>query len=167
MADDKKKILDIDGYDIITGALLDLLNEYPALQKGQEITFATLEDDSGTAMFPDAAAAVERETSDILGDVMQECAYKMMIVYRASGLPEGRKIAVKEWLDNLGRWLEQQTVTVNGSRHKLSSYPPLTDGRTFKTVTRDSPAWLDSVNENKSENWCISITARYTNEFYR
>ena len=37
---------DVDGYDIITNALKDLLNSFPGLLDGETIKFSTLEEDS-------------------------------------------------------------------------------------------------------------------------
>ena len=95
----------------------------------------------------------------------QTCEYPFIVIYRASGLTESRKEKVKEWLDNLGRWLERQTVVINGTEYKLNDYPNLTRGRTFKNIQRVTPSYLDSINENKAENWAINIVATYKNEF--
>lgn len=162
-----EKKYDIDGYDILTVAIKDLINQYPALSDEDEITFSELDENSGKAMFPLSGAAIEEEHTFITGEVKQICAYPFMIIYRAAGPSENRKTAIKEWLDNLGRWLEKQTITINGEARRLETYPTLTKGRKFTTISRNSPAYLDSVEANNSENWAISIIARYKNEFER
>ena len=88
-------------------------------------------------------------------------------MYRAANLTANRKLSVKEWLDRLGRWLERQTVTINETEHRLEEYPPLTGSRKFLSIERDTPAFLESVAENKTEDWQISISARYMCEFMR
>ena len=125
-----------------------------------------LGDDSGIAMFPATGSAIMSEYEDITGSVEQECIYRFFVIYRAAGLSEQNKSELKEWLDNLGRWLEGQSISKNGTAYKLS-YPELTDSRKIKTIRRESQAYLDSENENKSENWAISLSARYTNKFER
>ena len=155
MADKKKEVrYDIDGYEAVTPALRELLNRYPDLTEGKEISFSTLGEDKGIAMFPGAGAAIEKEKSDITGTVKQVCSYPFFVVYRAAGLSENRKAAVKEWLDSLGRGLEG-----------LNDYPALTGNRKMLSVTRQTPAYLDNINENKSEDWVISLSLRYQNEF--
>lgn len=156
---------DVDGYETITAALLDLLNQYPGLDDGYEIALAALDESSGISMFPISGAVVESEKRFITGKTTQICLYPFYVIYRASGLSEGRKAAVKEWLDSLGRWLEGRAVTVKGSEHQLQEYPALTGDRKFLSIVRQSPAYLDTVNENKSENWAVYITARYQNNF--
>ena len=157
---------DVDGYDAVTAALRELLNQFPGLlQTGDEISFSTLGEDSGKTMYPISGAVIEQEQRFILGDVRQICQYPFHVIYRAAGLSENRKAAVKEWLDNLGRWLEGQTVKINGEEHHMESYPPLSDNRRFISIARQTPAYLSAINDNNSEDWAIYIMARYSNEF--
>lgn len=149
MAEQKQVKYDVDGYDAVTSALRELLNQYPELKDGSEISFSVLGKESGKAMFPISGAVIESETRNILGNVRQVCLYPFYVIYRASGLSENNKAKVKEWLDSLGKWLESVP------------YPPLTDGRKFLSISRQSPAYLESVNDNQSENWAIHISARY------
>lgn len=164
MADEVKK-MDINSYDVITAALRDLVNEYPALGEDDTIDFSVLGEDSGKAMFPVSGGVIETEKESITGHVTQVCLYPFYVIYRGAGISENRKAAVKEWLDNLGKWLEKQPITVNGEEYTLEEYPALTGGRKFLSIDRQSPSYLDSTNENKSENWAIYISARYQNEF--
>ncbi len=165
MAEEKTVKFDVDGYDVITTAIRELVNQYPALSKGDEIAFAILDEDSGKAIFPTSGAVIEAEKTDIIGNVTQTCLYPFYVIYRAGGLSEERKAAVKEWLDNLGKWLEKQKINVNGAEYRLSEYPLLSDNRKFLGISRQTPAHLDSINENQSENWVIQISARYQNKF--
>ena len=167
MAEQKHVKYDVDGYDAVTSALRELLNQYPALSKGDEIAFASLDEDSGKAMFPISGAAVETERTSVTGKVTEVCLYPFYVIYRAAGLSENRKAKVKEWLDTLGKWLEQKKVLIDGKEYQLEEYPPLTDGRKFLSISRQTPAYLNTVNENQSENWAIYISARYQYEYQK
>lgn len=162
-------IIGIDGgaYDHLTNAVVDLVNEYPGLEQGDEIRFSVLDLTSGKALFPSSAPVITMERISITDHVFQECQYAFSIVYRAAGMSEPRKILVKEWLENLGRWLEGQTVIVGGTEYKLTEFPKLTDGREFRRFSRTSPAYLFTIQANQSEDWQINITAYYFNEFDR
>ena len=162
---DKEVRYDIDGQEVVSTALMDLINEYPGLTQGEYIQYATLGDSKGKAVFPTSGSAIKNEIKDVTGHVKQTCDYPFIVIYRASGLSESKKEKVKEWLDNLGRWLEKQPIIVNGKEYKLDEYPALTRGRKFKRIQRVSPSYLDSINEDKAENWAINITATYTNEY--
>lgn len=164
MADNEVKY-DEASKEIITTALMELLNQYPALDAGEEIAFATLADESGMAMFPVSGAVIKKEHKDIIGCVEQECLYPMYIVYRAGGLSEESRLRIKEWLDNLGKWLERQPVTINGTEYRLKEYPSLSGDRYFKNIYRSSPGCLQTVTDDRVENWAIMITAQYYNEF--
>ncbi len=156
---------DVDGHEAITAALRELVNQYPGLASGDEITFSVLSEDSGKAIFPVSGAIIETEKRYILGDVRQVCLYPFYVVYRAAGLSENRKASVKEWLDNLGRWLEGQKVNINDAEHQLSGYPALSDNRRFLSISRQTPAYLSATNDNNSEDWVVYISARYQNDF--
>lgn len=156
--------MDIDAMDVITDAIMGLVNDYPALN-GESILFATLNEDRGKAFFPINGAVTRSDVKDITGHRTQICTYPFLIVYRSGNLNETRRRAVKEWLDNLGRWMEKQTITVGGVEHTLGSYPALTGTRRFSKIERDAPAYLDNVGSNNCEDWAISITAEYINEF--
>lgn len=165
MADTNEQVrYDFDGYEVITTALMALINQYPKLPAGDEIAFSTLEAESGKAMFPITGAIIETEDKDILGGTTQICLYPFFVIYRASGLSESRKAAIKEWLDDLGRWLEKQTITANDASYTLEEYPELSGSRRFLTINRQTPAYLDNTNE-QVEDWAIYISARYSNEF--
>lgn len=168
MTEEQKQVrYDIDGYDIVTTALRELINQYPGLSDVDEITFSTLNENDGKAMFPVSGAIIETEKESITGHVNQVCLYPFYVIYRQALLTENRKADIKEWLDTLGKWLEMQPVTINGENCTLSEYPPLTGNREFLSIDRQTPAYLDSTNDNKSENWAIYISARYRNEFDR
>ena len=158
-------VYDIDGDAILTNAILDLVNRYPNLSDKDEIAFCALSPNSGKAIFPTGGAVVERDIRDIIGNHQQECLYPFTAVYRASGVRAHKKIEVKNWLDEFGCWLEQQPIEIDGTSYKLEEYPVLTGNRKIRQISRQSPAYLESINDNGSENWVISMTVRYTNYF--
>lgn len=165
MSDNKQVKYDVDGYDAVTSALRELLNQYPGLSPKEEISFATLGENSGKSMFPVSGAVIESQKKTITGKVTEVCLYPFYIIYRSGGLNENRRAKVKEWLDTLGKWLERKSVTIDGNEYLLKELPPLTDGRKFISIERQTPAHIDTVNENKSENWAIHILARYQYDY--
>ncbi len=164
---EEEKKYDLDGQEVITDAIMKLINRYPGLSSEDTIKFSILGEDNGKAIFPVSGAMVETEKNTITGKVIQECLYPFYVIYRAAGLSEQRKASVKEWLDNLGKWLERQKIVVNNTEHRLDDYPSLTGERKFLSIKRNTPSYLDSTNENMSENWAIYISARYQNIFYK
>lgn len=164
MAEKKEIKYDLDGYDIITNALMTLLNQYPDLDN-DKIRFSTFATESGIAMFPSMGAVVETEKRSVTGKVYQSCNYPFNIVYKVAGVSESNKIQVKDFLDKLGKWLEKQPVTIGAEQHILETYPALTENREIKSISRTTPAYLESVEENKTENWVISLILRYSNEY--
>lgn len=156
---------DVDGYDVLTEAIMTLVNDYPGLPNGVEISFATLSETAGIALFPLNGAVIERQAKDIWGLVTQICVYPFIVYYRTGHPTPARRAAIKELLDNLGRWLEGQSVTINGTEYKLTAYPDLTGTRRIRSIARTAPAYLSGTDESGTEDWAVSISARYTNEF--
>ena len=156
---------DVDGYELVTDALRALIDQYPALDRGETFSFSMLDENGGKAIFPTTGAVIQREIESITGHVTQTCLYPFTVVYRLSGLSQKRKVSAKEWLDTFARWLEKQTVKVNGESVVLREYPELTGSREIRNMTRQTPAYLSSVNDNKSEDWVISMVVEYRNEF--
>ena len=167
MEEQKTVKYDIDGYEAVTSALRELLNQYPALSENDDIAFSTLGENSGKSMFPISGSVIESEKRSVTGKVTEVCVYPFYVIYRAAGLSENRKASVKEWLDNLGKWLEQKKVLINGEEYQLAELPPLTDGREFLSISRQTPAYLDAITENQSEDWAIYISARYQYEYHK
>ena len=94
------------------------------------------------------------------------CLYPFNIVYRAAPKSEAQRLKIKEFLDTLGRWLEQQPVTVGGDTYQLTEYPALSSGnRVIKSISRTNPGHLNASYQDGIEDWLISATLRYENEF--
>lgn len=165
MADDKIIGYDIDGTEIISDVLNELLNSFPG--KIEDIYFSVLEADGGTMFFPTSGAVIYKERESITGHVVQTCQYPFIVIKRAAPNTETQKIAIKEWLDSLGRWLEKQPVTIGGIAYALKEYPVLGEGRKITKIARTTPAYCSSATENGVEDWAISIFLQYTTEFER
>ena len=159
-------VYDVEGYEALTPAIMDLINQYPGLD-GKTFAFSKLSDKGGLAMFPNSGAVVNLQRISITGKVYQECVYPFFLYYRAAGLSENRKATLKEWLDNLGRWLERQPVKIGNETYTLENYPELTQDRKIIYFQRQSPAYLGGVSEDKTEDWVIAINLRYSNSFIR
>lgn len=167
MPKEKQVRFDVDGSEIVSKVLLELLNKCPALC-GKKIAFSTLGEDEGLSFFPSVGAAITSETETITGDVHQVCAYPFDVVLRCAPKTEAARIRCKELLDAIGRWLERQSITVNGEMHTMDAYPALTEGnRKIRAISRTSPSHLNAVYQNGVEDWLFSGSLRYENNFCR
>ena len=156
--DSKKTVkYDVDGYDIVTNALKDLLNQYPGLETGEVFKFSTLKEDDGIAFYPVSGAVIAQEKKSVTGKVNQLCNYPFYIVYRTSRDSPNMK----------AEWLERQTVVIDGEKHRLTSYPALTEERKIEEITRITPSYLDKIYENNVQDWVISMSLKYRNVFIR
>ena len=156
---------DLDGSEAVSSVLLTLLNTFPGLGT-RKVLFSTLAETSGIGFFPTSGAAILSDTEDITGHVKQVCLYPFTVVYRSAPRSEEQKLKVKEFLDTLGKWLERQPVNINGTEYQISAYPTLSSGnRVIKSIGRSNPAHLSAAYQDNVEDWAISATLRYENEF--
>lgn len=152
---------DVQGAESITQAILALLNSCPLID---DVTFASLSD-TGIAVYPTGTPVVIREVRSIIGHVTQRCAYDFGLVSREYGENETRKISAKDLIDNVGKWLEQQTVTVNGTDYTLTEYPALSGQRQIKRIERTSSAAIEAATEDGGTVWSIAVRVSYSNEY--
>lgn len=163
-----KATIDIDGSEAVSKVLLELLNTFPGLSEKQRILFSTLSEGSGIGFFPTTGAALQSDKEDVTGHVTQVCLYPFSVVYRAAPKSEAQRMRIKEYLDTLGKWLEQQPVLLNGKEYRLEAYPALASGnRIIKTITRTSPAYINAAYQDGIEDWIIAARLSYENEFDR
>ena len=156
--------IDVQGSEIISTALLELINEFPALN-GKTVKFSTLEDKLGLGFFPTSGAAILSRKESVTGHVRLECAYPFNVIYRAAVKSETQKLSVKEFLDALGKWLERQQIIVSGNTEQLHEYPELDEGRIITSIARSAPAHCNAAYQDGVEDWLISILVRYKYEY--
>lgn len=156
--------IDVQGSEIVSTALLQLLNQFPALD-GKQIQFSTLGDTSGIGFFPTSGSAILTRRESITGHVSMQCAYPFNIIYRAAARSETQKLAIKEWLDTLGKWVERQPIIVNGETVQLMEYPELDEGRIITSIYRNSPGHLSAAYQDGVEDWLVSIVLRYKYDY--
>lgn len=156
---EKEKRFDVDGAEALTEIIRQLINRFPGLEEGETITFSTLEGTGGLAMYPTGGAAIEEEKRSVTGKVRQVCLYPFEVGCQAAGMTEKRRAAVKEKLDDLGRWLE---------RLPRSEYPAGSGSRKLLSFARTSPCCLyTDQNDHRQEFWIVGLTAKYENVYQK
>lgn len=154
---------DVSGFEILTNAVLNLLNQFPALN-GREIRFEELGDESGIAFSADNGALIMSERRSITDRVYQTCQYPFYIVYRTPSTQEYQKLSVQAFFDSIGKWICREPVVIDDELIQLDTFPPLSEGRKIKRITRSNSYGLDP-NENGVQDWLMPVMVEYTNEF--
>ena len=155
--------VDATGFEMLTNAVRDLLQNYPGLGR-REIRFEQLDENEGLIFSADGGALVMAERRSITDHITQTCQYPFMVVYRTAATTESEKLDVQNFLETLGKWLCMEKAVINGEEHRLSAYPALTDGRKITRVTR-SNSYGTVPNENKTQDWVLPVVVQYTYEF--
>lgn len=155
---------DATGYEVITEAMKDLLNQFPGLYEGEEVKYEELGEDSGIAFSNDAGALVYTEREDVIGGIHQTCQYPFFIVYRAaSSAKERQKMSIQEFLDAFGKWLCREPTVIEDETYKLDGYPKLAGTRQIKKITRDN-SYGTEPQENGVQDWLLPVVVQYTND---
>lgn len=154
---------DVDGFEILTNAVLELLSQFPGLN-GREILFEELGKESGIAFSANNGALVMSERRSITDHVRQNCQYPFFIVYRTASTQEHQKLQVQAFFDAIGKWLCREPAVVNGETVRLKSYPALSDDRKITRITRSNSYGLEPSSDGV-QDWLMPVTVEYTNEF--
>lgn len=156
---------DFTGYDVLTVAMKNLLNQYPGLD-GDIISFEELTEDGGIAFSADNGALIYSEKESITAHVRQLCRYPFYIIYHLGANNERAKMNAQTFLDGIGKWVCKEQITIDGTPYKLTDYPKLSEGRIIKKVTRDNSYGLEP-NKDSVQDWVLPVTVEYENEFDR
>lgn len=163
-----RKVPDVDGAEAVTPVLQKLLADFPGFAADQKVEFSDLSETAGVTFYATDGAVLLSDVEDITGHVTQRCVYPFTVRYRAAAKTGTQRTKIKELLDALGRWLERQPVTLNGTEHQLDGYPELSSGnREITAISRTSPAFLFAASQDGMEDWAISARLTYDNEFDR
>ena len=168
MADNEKQYpADVEGFKYVTTALMETLNSYPGLYPDEQFKFSTVDLEDGLNVAAISGAVITEEIESITGHVTQMCAYPFMIILRAPGLSSERKVETKEWMDTLAEWLTRKAVNIDGEIYHMKKWPVLSGDREIRRITRNTPAYLAEITEDKTESWAMDLTIHYRQEFDR
>lgn len=145
-------------FPILREALLELLNQFPGLD-GEVVTYQDLGESSGVCIAPENGPVVLTEKRDIIGNVYRNCQFSFLIIYRTDTSDEYQKLRISQFLDELGAWACRDPV----GDYPMAVYPELSGGRTITGASR-SNVFAYVENENKSQDWGVSITVNYTHD---
>lgn len=161
---DKTKPIGIDssGYELLTEAVRDLLNQCPGIE--EEIKFEELEKESGIAFSADNGSLIMTERISITDHVKRTCQYPFYIIFRSKGDLEKQKIKAQNILDIIGKWICKETVLVDGVEYQLKQYPPLTEERTITKISRMNSYGIEPT-EDKVQDWLLPCVVEYKHEF--
>lgn len=154
---------DVSGHEVVTNAVLELLNSFPGLD-GRKILFEEIGEADGIAFSSDSGPMIMTERRSITDHVYQTCQYPFFVIYRSTSTREFQKLHVQTFLDTLGKWLCKEPVEINGATHRLKDYPTLSDDRKITRILRNNAYGL-VPNENKSQDWLLPVIIQYTHEF--
>lgn len=147
---------DVQSFQPITDAFLQYLNSYTELATGEIVHFGDGQQTEGMALYPMSGGVVVARLEDILGNLTNQCQYPATLIYKSVTGSEKVRKNIKEFLDAYGMWAEE-----NWNDYDFD----LADGLKVTNIARQTPAFLDSVEENGTQNWAIHLTLFYDHKY--
>lgn len=151
MANDKNVRIDSHEGVLLTQPLLDFINKYPRFQFGESVAFGDATHSDGLALYPVSGALVISEVEDITGGHESNRQYPFYLVYKVGQGSIAHSISIKEFLDDIGAWCENQDYSeLNTTEIEVTG------------IERQTVAAMESTENDGTENWTIAITLFYT-----
>lgn len=154
---------DSSGFEAITEAIRNLLNQFPGLLEGEIVKFEELGEDKGIAFSNNSGALVYAEKRTITGVIHQECRYPFFLVYRMQSTKERQKLIAQQFLDVFGKWICREPNIYERNSVPID-YPNLTNGRTITRIIRDN-LYAQDPQKNGAQDWILPVTVEYTNKY--
>ncbi len=136
-------------FESVAQAVLATANSFPGLAEGERFAFASLDEQSGLAIFPREGETVEEERRSVTGRVWRKCLWPFTMACRAGGPAERQRQNIEAWMDGLGRSLEDR------------DYPALTEGRRLLAIRRAGAPRQGDRPADRTETWVMDMTAEY------
>jgi hypothetical protein len=156
---------DATGYEVLTRAVSELLNQYPGLDQ-RIITFEELDATSGICFSADNGALIVSETKYVTDRVKQTCQYPFFVVYRTAATRAPQKIKVQTFLDTLGKWLCGEVAVIGDDEYRLTTLPDLAGDRKITNITRNNSYGVEPTDKGV-QDWLLPVTIEYTYEYDR
>lgn len=87
-----------------------------------------------------------------------------LLGYRGKQNNAKRKIKMVDLLNNMGKWLGKEEVTVEGERYMLEEYPGLSEGRLISKIEQQTVPYIHEADEHGNVTYVCTINVQYSKE---
>ena len=146
---EEKETLSVVEQDIISKAIIELVNDYEKLPEGVYASWQYISDKDRLAVCSMQGAVKTEEYLCMPGEESFDGQFPFFILYRV--MPDGTsgRIEGQDFLDTLAGWLEKTTL------------PKLTEGRTITEIKRTSTSFLAERFANGMEDYQCNFNLLY------
>jgi|GEM_PF-1697553 len=147
--EDNLTALSIAEQNLISKAILLLINQYPELPSGVKASWQYVDDKNPLAVFSQQGAVKLVEYLCMPGEDVFDGQFPFFILYRCKPTSVAQRMSKQNILDGLGEWIEHQ------------EYPALTGGRTITAIERTTTSSLVGRLEDGSEEYQCNFNLTY------
>lgn len=87
--------------------------------------------------------------------------YSFFLRTRVKPTSDDRKISEEARLNTIAMWLEGKPVTYDGKTYQIADYPALTEGRMIRQISRASPAFMASMQDDGTVDYQVNLQLQY------
>lgn len=149
MESQKENPLDIAEQDILSKALLLMINQFPDMPENVAASYQYIDDDNSLGVFSMKGAVKLTEYLCMPDEEKFDGQFPFFILFRCKPSNTMQRINKQDFLDKLGEWLEKQ------------EYPPLSGGRTITEIARTTTTSLAGRFENGMEEYQCNFNLIY------
>lgn len=149
MADREFEALSIEEQELISKAVLELINHFQDIPKGIKAGYQLISEKEPLAVFSMQGAVKLEEYLCLPGEESFDGQFPFFVRYRCKSTSTTQRMEKQNFLDKLGEWLEKQ------------QYPALTGNRTITEIKRTSTSFLADRGVDGTEDYQCNFNLIY------
>lgn len=157
---DTKELLPASEQSSVLEAVYRLIKECPFIQeKTVKFDLLDIEEDS-IAVLSTPGACIEAK--DILGGFTGSLPF--ILGHKGRQNTDNRKIKTVDLLNNIGKWLGKETVTIDDKEYVLTEYPLLSAGRKITRIEQQTVPYISDIDEKSNITYICTVKVTYCKE---
>lgn len=161
MADDKnKELLPVSEQSSVLEAVYKLIKECPFIEKENvKFDFLDIEENSISVLSTPGAFIISK---DILGGFTGSLPF--ILGHKGRQSSDNRKIKTVDLLNNIGKWLGKEKVTIDDREYVLKEYPLLSDNRKITRIEQQTVPYISDIDEKSNITYICTLKVTYCKE---
>lgn len=157
---ENKELLPVSEQSSVLETIYRLVKECPFIEeKSVKFDFLDIEEDSIAVMSTPGACIVSK---DILGGFTGSLPF--ILGYKGRQSSDNRKIKTVDLLNNIGKWLGKEKVTVDDKEYVLKEYPVLSDNRKITRIEQQTVPYISDIDEKSNITYVCTVKVTYLKE---
>lgn len=157
---DSKELLPASEQSSVLEVIYKLIKECPFISdKNVKFDFLDIEEDTIAVMSTPGACIL---SNNILGGFTGSLPF--ILGHKGRQSSDNRKIKTVDLLNNIGRWLGKEKVTIGDKEYVLTEYPVLSDNRKITRIEQQTVPYISDIDEKSNITYICTVKVTYCKE---